>query len=89
MVRGTGIEESGRSMCEITFGYEIVHLNNPVHVRAVGSDGDSHDHVLRSFSDAPIDAKEVEAFESFEPETRKRLAQMKQKCNIMRPTNCS
>ena len=67
----TDIEESGRSMCEIAFGHEIVRLNNPVHVRAVDSDGNSHDHVLRSFSNATIDAKEVGVFERFEPETRK------------------
>jgi len=67
----TGIEEGGRSVREITFRHEIVRLNNPVHVRAVDSDGDPHDHVLRSFSDASIDAKEIGAFESFEPETRK------------------
>jgi hypothetical protein len=59
---------------EITFGHEIVRFNNPVQVGAVDSDGDSHDHVLRSFSDASIDAKEVGAFESFEPEARTRSA---------------
>ena len=35
-------------------------------------EGDSHDHVLWSFN-VSIDAKEVGAFESLEPETRKSL----------------
>ena len=36
-------------------------------------ESDSHDHVLWSFSNVSIDAKEVGAFESLEPETRKSL----------------
>ena len=58
-------------MCEITFGHEIVRLNNPVKVRAVDSDGHSLNHVLRPFSDASVDAKEVGAFESSETETKR------------------
>ena len=57
-------------MCEITFRHEIVRLNNLVNIRAMDPDGDSHDHVLWSFGDASIDAKEVGAFESLETETR-------------------
>jgi hypothetical protein len=55
-------------------GHEIVRLNNPVNIRAMDSDGDSHDHVLWSFGDASIDAKEIGTFESLEPETRRWLA---------------
>ena len=61
-------------MGEITFGHEIVRLNDLVDVRAVDSDGNSHDHVLRSFSNASIDSKKVGAFESFESEARRCLA---------------
>ena len=61
-------------MCEITFGHEIVHLNNSVNIRAMDRNGNPHDHVLCSFGDASVGAKEVQAFESLEPETRRLLA---------------
>ena len=57
-----------RRVCEITFGHEVVCLNNPVKVRALDSDGDSHNHVLRSFSEASVNAEETGAFGSFETE---------------------
>ena len=61
-------------MCEITFRHEIVHLNNPVNIRTMDPDGNSHDHVLWSFSYMSIDAKKVGMFESLKPKTRRWLA---------------
>ena len=60
----TGIEESKISVRKITFRHEIVRLNNFVNIGAMEPDGDSPDHVLWSFGDASIDAKEVGALES-------------------------
>ena len=37
------------------------------------NEGEWHDHVLWLFNDVSIDAKEVGAFKSLEPETRKSL----------------
>ena len=61
-------------MCEITFRHEIVRPNNPVNIRIMDPDGNSHDHVLWSFGYASIDAKKVGMFESLKPETRRWLA---------------
>jgi len=69
-------------VCEITFGHEVVPLNNSikVRVRAVDSDSDSHNHVLRSFGYASVNAEEIGAFEGFEAEARRgRVMQMKRK----------
>ena len=61
----TGIEESGRNVCEIPFR----HLNHPVNNRAMDRNGSSHGHVLWSLGDVSIDTKEVGVFESLEHKT--------------------
>jgi hypothetical protein len=43
-------------------------LEDSVEIVSVDTDCDTHEHVLRSFGDLSIDAKEVRALESFESE---------------------
>ena len=61
-------------MCEIMFRHEIVCLNNPVNIRTMDPNGNSHDHVLWSFRYASINVKKVGTFESLKLETRRWLA---------------
>jgi hypothetical protein len=59
---------------EIAFGHKVVGLEDAVDVGAVDSDCNAHDHMLGTFSDAAIDAKEVGAFEGFETETDTKMS---------------
>lgn len=67
-MRSSGVEESRRSVGEVTLRHEVVRLQDAVDVRAVNSDSDTHEHVLRSLSDLAIDAKKVRSLECLEAE---------------------
>ena len=64
--RSTGVEEGGGSVGEASFGHEGVRLKGSLDVLAVNSNGDSHEHVLRSFRDFTIDSEKVGSLESLE-----------------------
>ena len=53
-------------MREVAFGHEVVGLNDAIYVVAMNADCHSHDHVLRTLSDATVDSEEVGPFESLE-----------------------
>ena len=72
------------TQCEITFRYEVVCLKNPVKVRAVNSEGDSHNHTLWWLSDA---SKEVGTFKRFGLKARRGLMVMTLLIKYQR-TNC-
>lgn len=67
---GTSIEKSGRGMSEVPLRHEIVSLDDTVNVPAVNTDSNTHDHVLRTFSNPTIEAEKVRTFKSLETETR-------------------
>ena len=53
--------------------HEVVGFDGAVDVRAVDTNGDTHEHVLGTFGDTVVDAEEVGAFESFEAEAAVRV----------------
>jgi hypothetical protein len=67
-VGSSGVKESGGGVGEVALRHEVVGLENSVDVFAVYSDGDAHEHVLRTLSNFAVDAKEVRAFQRFEAE---------------------
>lgn len=71
-VRCSGIEEGGGGVGEVTFGHEVVCLEDARNIGAVNANCDSHQHVLWTLSDASIDAKEVGTFKSFKTEAEER-----------------
>ena len=46
-------------MGEMFGGHEVVGFNDLLDVIAVNTDGDTHNHVLRSFCDFTIDSQEI------------------------------
>lgn len=67
-VIGTGVEQGWRGMGEVPLGHEVVSLENSFKVPTVNANGDSHDEVLRTFSNTVVDAEEIRAFKSLEAE---------------------
>lgn len=65
-MRGTSVEERRGSVCKVTLAHQIVGLDGCVNVGAVNAYGNTHQHVLGSLSDVPIDAKKVRALQSLE-----------------------
>lgn len=58
-MRGPCVEQSGRCMCEVLFGHQVVCLEDALYIRTVDADSDAHDHVLGSFGHAVVDTEEV------------------------------
>ena len=58
-VGSAGVEQSWRGVSEVFGGHEIVGFDGFFNVLAVDTDGDSHDHVLRTFGDFTVDSQEV------------------------------
>lgn len=55
----TGIEKRRRGMSKVSFGHEIVGLDDAVNIGPVNADRNTHKHVLWAFSDATINSEEV------------------------------
>ena len=58
------IEKSGGSMCEMLAGHEIVCFDDFLGVVAVNTNCNSHNHVLRTFSNLAIDSQKVRSLQS-------------------------
>lgn len=58
-------------MCKVAFGHEVICFEHAFNVRTVDADGDTHDHVLRTLSDAAVEAEKVRPLKSFKPKARK------------------
>ncbi len=56
-------------MRKVTLRHQVVCLDDAVDVSAMNTDGDTHNHVLRSLSNSTIDSEKVRTFEGFEAET--------------------
>lgn len=65
-VGSTSIEQSRRSVREVSLRHEVVCLDDAVDISSVYADSHTHDHMLWALCDASIDAKEVRAFKGFE-----------------------
>src|SRR5258705_171432 len=63
-----GIEKCGRGMSKVSLRHEMVGLDDPLNIISVNANGDTHDHLLRSFSYSTIDSEEIGSFESFKTE---------------------
>jgi hypothetical protein len=46
----------------------MVGLDDPLNIISVNANGDTHDHLLRSFSYSTIDSEVIGSFESFKTE---------------------
>ena len=55
-------------MGEVTLRHEIVSLNDAINVVGVNTNSDAHDHMLRAFGHASVDAEEIRSFQGFETE---------------------
>ncbi len=64
-------------MGEVSFGHKVICFENAVNVRSMNTNGNTHDHVLGTFSYAAIDAEKVGTFEGFETKTKKRWYEKK------------
>ena len=53
-------------MGEVTFGHEVVGLDGAINIVLVDTNGDSHEHVLRSLCCSSVDLEEVRTFEGLE-----------------------
>lgn len=53
-------------MREVFVGHEIVRLNSRLNVLTVNSDGNSHNHVLRTLDNLAIKAEKVRALKCLE-----------------------
>lgn len=60
-------------MGEKTLAHKMVCFDGAVNVVAVDTNGDTHQHVLRTLSDASVKAEEVGSFERFETKATGRL----------------
>lgn len=67
-VGGSGVEEGGGRVSEVSLGHEVVGLEDAVEVAAVNTDSDTHDHVLGTLGGAAIDAEKVGPLEGLEAE---------------------
>ncbi len=54
-------------MREEALRHQVVGLKCTVDVTTVNTNGDAHEHVLRSLGDFPVDFQKVGTFERFEP----------------------
>jgi hypothetical protein len=63
-------------MGEISFGHEIVGLNDPVNVSTMNPYSNTHNHVLWALSDTSIDTKEIRALEGLETEAMQDIRSM-------------
>lgn len=55
-------------MGEVPLAHQVVRLDTLFDVGAVDTDGNSHEHVLRSLGDSSVDSKQVRSLEGFETE---------------------
>ena len=67
-IRYSCIEDSWGGVDEVSLRHIVVRLNCAFDVVAVNSNSDSHEHMLRPFSDLAIETKEIRAFEGLEAE---------------------
>jgi hypothetical protein len=59
---------SGGSVGKVPLAHQVVSLDDLVDVLAPDPDSDTHDHVLRTFSNLAIDTEEVRSLERLETE---------------------
>jgi hypothetical protein len=59
------MKEYRRGLREITLAHEMVRLDGALDVRAADANRDAHEHVLKAFCDAPVEAEEVGSFKGF------------------------
>lgn len=71
-MRGAGVEESGRGVCEISLRHQVVCLDDPVNIGAMDTNCDTHNHVLWPFRHSTVDAKKVRTLEGLETEAVRR-----------------
>lgn len=58
-LRGTSIEQSRRSVREVFLRHQVVGLNGLLDIRAVDSNSNTHQQVLRALSNVAIDPQQI------------------------------
>ena len=64
----SGIEKCGRGTNKVSLRHEMVGLDDPLNIISVNANGNTHDHLLGSFSYSTVDSEEMGSFERFKTE---------------------
>lgn len=68
-IRGASIEKCRRGVSKVAFGHKVICLEDTVNVRSMYTNRNTHDHMLRTFGDTPIDTEEVRSLKCLESKT--------------------
>lgn len=63
-----GVEQSRRGMCEVLLRHQVIGLDGLLDILAMDSHGNSHQQMLRTLRNLPINAEEVRPLQSLEAE---------------------
>ncbi|KAH3661623.1 hypothetical protein OGAPHI_006472 [Ogataea philodendri] len=81
-VGGTRVEKGWRRVSEELLGHQVVGLDDLWNVVAVNTNGNTHNHVLRSFSNFSVNLEQVRPFQSLETKIVVREVSVVHDCRV-------